>query len=134
MLLSILPHLLGVACALYALQLARGLYLDLWGKDLATCLMAIAAGLVALALAIVLIIAVDYIYPVGGMESEATFFIRITFLIPASYLAVFLFSSAMGKLVGAKCPAGAVFGAALFGLTLIVFTPVAMRWYAYLFP
>lgn len=134
MLLSMLPHLLGTVCVLYSLQLARDLYFELRGKDLATCLMAVAAGLAALVLAVALIVTIDYVYPVGGTESEATFFIRVAFLIPASYLAVFIFSSAMGKLIGGSYPAGAVSGIAFLGLTFMVLFPVLIMWHAALFP
>lgn len=134
MLFAALPHILGIACMLYALQLVRELRLDLAGKGFSTGLMAVAAGCVALVLALILVMAVDYCYPVGSMESHATFFVRVAFLIPAMYLAAFVCASLMGRIIGARYSSAIVMHTAFLGVTLIVLAPIALRWLADLSP
>ena len=129
MILSLLPHFLGVCCVLYALQLVRSLYQDARGKRFARNLLAFIAGLASVALAVVFVLGVDYVYPVGSAATTATFFVRLCFLIPLAYLAAFLSSLFLESLIGRYCTDNIIGHMAYLGVTLIILAPVAHEWF-----
>ena len=126
---SLLPHLLGVCCALYALQLIRRMLQDFKGVPAWRILLALVAGLISLALAVVFVLAADYVFPVGSAATSATFYIRISFLIPFAYLMAFLAALLLSTLVGRFCPQSIIHNVAYLGVTLIIMAPMANTWF-----
>ena len=129
MIFTLLPHFLGVCCALYALQLLRNLGQDFRGKRFAPCFVAFLGGLVAVFLAVMLVLGVDYLYPVGSAATREAYFVRICFLVPLIYLGAFLSSLFVSTLIGQKRPATIVAHTAYLGVTLIVLAPMASIWF-----
>lgn len=123
---------MGIFCALYALQLARRTLLDIKGKGFGAGLMVFCAGILAVIVTAAIILAVDWILPVGSMESEATYFVRIAFLIPLSYLAAYLAGALLEAVVGSKYPVSAITNISLLAVTLAVLAPIARTWIAML--
>ena len=129
MFLTILYHLLGVCCALYAIQLLLKLRLDFKGNRPVPCLAGFIGGLVSILLAVLFILGVDYLYPIGSAATQAAFFVRISFLIPLSYLAAALASLFMGALLGRIAPATIIQHMTYLGITLIILAPAVHTWY-----
>ena len=126
--LSLLPHLLAVCCALYAVQLIRRIFQDLRGIPVWRGLLAFIAGLVSIGLAVVFVLAADYIFPIGSAATSAAFFIRISFLIPFAYLMAFLSALLLSTLIGRFCPQAIIHNTAYLGVTLIIMAPMASTW------
>lgn len=124
----ILPHILGVACLLYSLQLLNLLRLDLKGKKAGDGLLAIFAGVLSLVLTTAIIIGVDIFFPFDGTISEAMYFIRMSVLIPLAYFAAFISSQVLRALIGASYPQNAVSYTAYLGVTLFFLAPIARMW------
>ena len=129
MIFSLLPHILGICCALYALQLLYRLGQDFKGKTLATALVPFCGGLLAILLAAAAVIGVDLVFPVGSTVSQATFFIRICFLVPLAYLAVFVTGHLVAAAIGKRYSANIVSHTANLGITLLVLLPVGKMWF-----
>lgn len=125
----VLPHILGIACLLYSVQLLNLLRLDLKGKKAADGLLAIFAGALSLVLTAAIIIGVDIFFPFDGTVSEAMYFIRMSVLIPLAYLAAFVASQLLRALIGASYPQNAVSHTAYFGVTLFFLAPIARTWF-----
>jgi len=124
-----LHHLLGVCCALYAIQLLLKLRLDFKGNRLLPSLTGFIGGLISILLAVLFVLGIDYIYPIGDATTKATFFIRVSFLIPLSYLAAALSSLFMSTLLGRIAPATIVQHMTYLGITLIILAPAIHTWY-----
>ena len=119
---------MGIFCVLYAVQLVRRTLLDVKGKGFGAGLMVFCAGILAVIVTAATILAVDWILPVGGMESEATYFIRIAFLIPLSYLAAYFAGTLLEAVVGSSYPVTAITNISLLAVTLAVLAPIARTW------
>lgn len=126
--LHLLPHILGIACLLYSLQLINLLRLDLTGKRASDGLLAIFAGILALILAAAMVIGADRLFPFDGRVSEAMYFIRMSILIPLAYFATFIASWIMRMLIGSAYPQSAVSHTAFLGVTLFFLAPVIRTW------
>lgn len=126
---SLFSHFLGVCCSLYAIQLLRNIWQDCMGKHFGRNLLGLIGGLVAVILSILLVLGVDYVYPVGSAATPAMFFIRLCFLIPLAYLAAFLSSLFCDALIGRFCTPNIINHVAYLGITLIILAPVARDWY-----
>lgn len=129
MIFILLPHFLGACCALYALQLLFRLGRDFRGSRLVPGFVGFLGGIVAIFLAIAIVLAVDYLLPVGSAATQATYFVRISFLIPLAYLAAFLASLMLGALLGRMAPSTVVAHTTYLGVTLIILAPVAQIWF-----
>ena len=101
---------------------------DFRGSRLAPALAAFLGGLVAIFLAVVFVLGVDYIFPVGSAATRETYFVRISFLIPLTYLAAFLASLFVSTLIGRNRAPNIVANTTYLGITLIVLAPVASIW------
>jgi len=126
--LSLLPHLLAVCCALYALQLVRRIFQDLKGTPVWRSFLAFIAGLVAVGLAVVFVLGADYVFPIGSAATSATFFIRISFLVPFAYLMGFLSALLLSMLLGRFCPQAIIHNTTYLGITLIIMAPMVSTW------
>jgi len=126
---TVLQHLLGVCCALYTIQLLTKLGQDFKGNRLVSGLIGTVGGIVSIFLAVLFVLGVDYVYPVGSAATSATFFVRLSFLIPLSYLAAALSSLFINALLGRKGAANIVIHLTYLGITLIILAPTAHVWY-----
>lgn len=91
--------------------------------------LALAVGLVALALAVVFVLAADYVFPVGSAATSATLYIRISFLIPFAYLMAYLAALLLSMLTGKFCPQNIIHNVAYLGITLSIMAPMANTWF-----
>jgi hypothetical protein len=126
---TLLPHLLGACCALYALQLLFKLGQDARSNRLVPSLVGFLGGFVATLLTVAAVLAVDYLFPVGSAATQATYFVRISFLIPLAYLAAFLAGLLLSTLLGRRAPPAIIAHTAYLGVTLMVLAPVAHLWF-----
>lgn len=128
MIFTLLPHFLGACCALYALQLLFRLGQEFRSNGFVQSFTGFLGGIIAILLAAVIILAVDYFLPVGSAATQATYFVRISFLIPLAYLAAFLASLTMSAILGKSAPSQAIAHTTYLGVTLMVLAPVARIW------
>ena len=128
MIFSLLPHILGVCCFLYALQLFYRLGQDFRGKALPEVLLPVCGGLIAIILTIAAVVGVDIVFPVGSMVSQATFFVRVCFLVPLAYLAASLSGHLVAAAIGHRYSANIVCYTTYLGITLLIFSPIAKMW------
>ncbi|SBV92705.1 membrane hypothetical protein [uncultured delta proteobacterium] len=128
MIFTLLPHFLGVCCVLYALQLLFRLGQDFKSNRFVPNFVAFLGGIVAIFLAMAIILAVDCLLPVGSAATQATYFVRISFLIPLAYLAAFLASLILGAVLGNSAPSAVIVHITYLGVTLMVLAPVARIW------
>ncbi|MCC8194671.1 MAG: hypothetical protein LIP28_08515 [Deltaproteobacteria bacterium] len=126
---TVLHHLLGVCCVLYSFQLLAKLGQDFRGNRLFPGLLGFLGGIIALFLTIACVLGVDYVFPVGSAATDATYFVRLSFLIPLAYLAAFLSSLFVSTLLGRWSVADITFRISYLGVTLIILAPVAHTWY-----
>ena len=114
---------------LYAIQLLVKLGQDFKGSRFLPGLAGLVGGLVAICLAILLVLGVDHLYPVGSAATEETFFVRVSFLIPLSYLAAALSGLFMTALLKRTATANIIQHVTYLGITLIILAPIAEIWY-----
>ncbi|MDL2209951.1 hypothetical protein LJC26_04010 [Desulfovibrio sp. OttesenSCG-928-O18] len=106
----------------------RRTLLDVKGKGFGAGLMVFCAGTLAVIVTAAIILAVDWILPVGSTESQATLFIRIAFLVPLAYFAAYLAGTLLGAIIGSRYPVAAITNIALFAVTVTVLAPIAKQW------
>lgn len=128
MFFSLLAHILGVCCFLYALQLIYHLGQDFRGKTFPTVLLPLCGGIIAIVFTLAAVIGVDSVFPVGSTASPAAFFIRVSFLVPLAYLTVFLFSHLVAAVIGRRYSTDIVCRTAYLGITLLTFSPIGKLW------
>ncbi|CAK7038804.1 MAG: hypothetical protein DELT_00691 [Desulfovibrio sp.] len=126
--LEILPHIFGIACLLYSLQLLNLLRLDLKGKRTGDGLLAVLAGILSLIFTATVLIGLDMVLPFDGTVSEAMFFVRVTILIPLAYLVALITSHILRTIIGSAYPQSAVSHVAFLGVTLFFLAPAARKW------
>lgn len=126
--LDLFPHIFGIACLLYSLQLLNLLLLDLKGKKAGDALLVVFAGILSLILAAAIVFCAAILLPFDGTLSEAMHFIRMSVLIPLAYFAAFVTSQLLRMSIGSSYPQSAVSHIAYLGVTLFFLAPVARIW------
>lgn len=129
MFFSLLAHILGVCCFLYALQLIYHLGQDFRGKAIPTVLLPLCGGLISIIFALAAVVGVDSAFPIGSTASPAAFFIRVSFLVPLAYFAVFLSSHLVAAVIGRRYSTDIVCRTAYLGITLLAFFPIGKLWF-----
>lgn len=127
--LDLFPHIFGIACLLYLLQLLNLLRLDLKGKKVGDGLLAVCAGILSLILTAAIVLCASILVPFDGTLSEAMYFIRMSILIPLTYFAAFVTSQLFRMLIGSSYPQSAVSHTAYLGVTLFFLAPAVRMWF-----